>query len=152
MELAPSPANLLGQIAKTVEQFSLPGLDAGTLLEGRRKDTEALAEANRIALSGMQELARKQGEILQATLRELQALVQEAKTGLAHDPTKFGDLVQQSLRETFGNMCDLAELARKSESEAFRVVGECMKRNIEELRTSFQARKVKKTAKDEQLG
>jgi phasin family protein len=152
MELAPSPANLLGQIAKTVEQFSLPGLDAGALLEGRRKDIEALAEANCIALSGMQELARKQGEILQSTLRELQVLVQEARTGLAQDPTKFGDLVQQSLRVTFGNMRDLAELARKSQIDAFRVVGERMQRNIEELRTSFQAPKVKKTAKDVQSG
>jgi phasin family protein len=148
MELVPSPANLLGEIAKTVEQFRLPGLDAGALLEGRRKDIEALAEANRIALSGMQELARKQSEILQATLQELQALVREVRTGLVQDPTKFGDLVQKSLQETFGNMRDLAELARKSQTEAFRVVGERMQRNIEELRTSFQPPKVKKTGKD----
>ena len=151
MELVPSPANLLGEIAKTVEQFRLPGLNVGALVEGRRKDIEALAEANRIALSGMQELARKQGEILQATLRELQALVQEARTGLAHDPTRFGDLVQQSLQETFANMRDLAELARKSQTDAFRVVGERMQRNIEELRTSFQP-KAKKAGKDVQSG
>jgi phasin family protein len=152
MELVPSPANLLGEIAKTVEQFGLPGLDAGALLEGRRKDIEALAEANRIALSGMQELARKQGEILQATLQELQALVQEVRTGLAQDPTKFGDLVQKSLQETFGNMRDLAELARKSQTEAFRVVGERMQRNIEELRMSFQLPKAKRTGKEAQSG
>jgi phasin family protein len=152
MELVPSPANLLGEIAKTVEQFRLPGLDAGALLEGRRKDIEALAEANRIALSGMQELARKQGEILQATLRELQVLVQEARTGLAQDPTKFGDLVQRSLQETFGSMRDLAELARKSQMDAFRVVGERIQHNIEELRTSFQPPKAKKPGKDAQSG
>jgi phasin family protein len=152
MELVPSPANLLGEIAKTVEQFRLPGLDAEALLESRRKDIEALAEANRIALSGMQELARKQGEILQATLRELQVLVQEARTGLAQDPSKFGDLVQRSLQETFGSMRDLAELARKSQTDAFRVVGERIQHNIEELRTSLQAPKAKKTGKDAQSG
>lgn len=153
MELMPSPANLLGEIAKTVEQFRLPGLNAEALLEGRRKDIEAIAEANRIALSGMQELSRKQGEILQATLRELQALVQEARTtDLAQDPSKFGDLVQKSLQEAFGNMRDLAELARKSQTEAFRVVGERMQRNIEELRTSFQPPKAKRIGKDAQSG
>jgi phasin family protein len=150
MELMPSPVNLLGEIAKTVEQFGLPGLDAGALLEGRRKDIEAIAEANRIALSGMQELARKQGEILQATLRELQELVQEARTGLAQDPPKFGDLVQKSLQKTFCNMRDLAELARKSQAEAFRVVGERMQRNIEELRSPFQPPKATRTGKGAQ--
>jgi phasin family protein len=152
MELVPSPANLPREIAKTVEQFRLLGLDAQALVEGRWKDIEALAEANRIALSGIQELARKQGEILQTTLRELQVLVQEARTGLAQDPSKFGDLLQRSLQETFGSMRDLAEIASKSQTDAFRVVGERIQRNVEELRTFFQAPKAKKTGKDARSG
>jgi phasin family protein len=152
MELLPSLANLLRETAKTLDQFRLVGLDAGALLEARWKDIEALAEANRIALSGVQDLARKQGEILQATLRELQVLVQGARTGLAQDPTKFGDLVRSSLQDTFGGMRDLAELARKSQTDAFRVVGERIQHNIEDLTTSFQAPKAKKTGKDAQSG
>jgi len=46
MELSLSPANLLGEIAQTVQRFKLPDLNAEALLEGRRKDIEALAEAN----------------------------------------------------------------------------------------------------------
>jgi len=43
MEIVPSPANLLGEIARAVEQFRLPGLDAGTLLEaGARASTPSL--------------------------------------------------------------------------------------------------------------
>lgn len=148
MELVPSPANLLGEIARTFGQFKLPGLDAGVLLEGRRKDIEALAEANRIALGGVQELARKQGEMLQGTLQELQTLIREGAASLAKDPSKFGDVVQKTLQETFGNMRDLAELARKSQTDAFHVVSERMQRNIEELRTSLQPPKAKKTAKE----
>jgi phasin family protein len=150
MELVPSPVNLLGEIAKTFEQFRQLGLGAGAFVEGRRKDIEALAEANRIALSGMQEIARKQGEILQAALRELQVPALKTKAGLAQDPPKFDDLVQRSLQETFGSMRDLAELARKSQTDALRVVGERIQRNIEELRTSFQAPKAKKTGKEAQ--
>ena len=137
MELVPSPANLLGEIARTVEQFKLPGLNAGALLDGRRKDIEALAEANRIALDGVQELARKQGQVLQATLQELQTLVREVPASLVQDPTKVGGLVQKVLQETFGNMRDLAELARKSQTDAFQVVNKRVQHNIEELRTSL---------------
>ena len=148
MELVPSPANLLGEIAKTVEQFGLPRLDAETLLEARRKDVAALAETNRIALSGMQELARKQGEILQATLGDLQTLLQEGRVSPAQYPTKLGDIVQKSLQQAFGNMRDLAKLAGKSQTEVFHVIGERVQHNIEELVTSFQPPKVKKKGKD----
>jgi phasin family protein len=137
MEPQTSPANLLGEIARMIEQFKLPGLDAAAVLERRRKDIEALAEANRIARAGVQDLAQKQGDILQKTLRELQGLVQDGKAGIAQNPAQFGDLVHKALHDTLGNMRDLAEIARKSQTEAFGVVSERMQRNIEELKASL---------------
>jgi len=149
MELMPSPADLLGEIARTFEQFRLPGLNAGALLEGRRKDIEALAQANRIAVDGVQEIVRKQGQILQETLQELQTLVRALPASLAQDPTKVAGFVQKVLHETFGSMRDLAELARKSQTDALHVVSERVQRNIEELRASLEPSKVKKRGKDE---
>jgi phasin family protein len=137
MESQTSPANLLGEIARTVEQLKLPGLDAATVLERRRKDIEALAEANRIAQAGVQDLAQKQGDILQKMLRELQALARDGKVGIAQSPAQLGDLVQKALHDAFGNMRDLAEIARKSQTEAFGVVSDRVQRNIEELKASF---------------
>jgi hypothetical protein len=67
----------------------------------------------------------------EATVRELQTLVQEGRGGLAQDPTKFGDLVQKSLREKFGNMREWPS-SPANRSDAFRVIGERMQRNIEE--------------------
>jgi len=150
MELLLSPANLLAEIARSVERFRLPGLDAGALLEGRRKDIEALAEANRITLGGAQELAQKQGEILQETLRGMQALVQEGTASIVQDPTKIGKVVQRTWQETFGNMRDLAELSRKSQTEAFRVVGERMQGHVEELSASLLPFKAKKSLSDKE--
>ena len=149
MELTPSPADLLGEIARTFEQFGLPGLNTGALLEGRRKDIEALAQANRIAVDGIQEIARKQGQILQETLQELQTLVRALPASLAQDPTKVAGFVQKVLHETFGSMRDLAELARKSQTDALHVVSERLQHNIEELRASLESSKVKKRGKDE---
>jgi phasin family protein len=148
MELVPSPANLLGQIASTFEQFRLPGLNARALLDGRRKDIEALAEANRIALDGLQELARKQGQILQETVQELQTLVREVPASLVQDPTKVGGLMQKVLQEAFGNVRDLAELARKSQTDAFQVVSKRVQHNIEELQASLESSKVGKSGQD----
>src|SRR5262249_6015010 len=136
METQTSPASLLGEIGRIIEQFRLPGLDAAAVLEARRRDIEALAEANRIALAGAQDLAHKQGEILQKTLGELQSLVRDGSVGssIAQSPAQLGDLLQKTLHETLGNMRDLAELACKSQTEAFNAVSQRVQRNIEELR------------------
>ena len=64
MEPQPSPVNLLGETAKLVERFKLPGLNAAAVIEARRKDIEALADANRIALAGVQGVVQKHGDIL----------------------------------------------------------------------------------------
>ncbi len=64
MEPQPSPVNLLGELAKLVERFKRPGLNAAAVIEARCKDIEALAEANRIALAGVQGVAQKHGDIL----------------------------------------------------------------------------------------
>ena len=141
MEPQSSPASLTGEIARIVEQLKLPGLSVPAMMEARRKDIEAVAEANRIALAGAQDLALKQREILQQAVRGIQALVLERKAedgGQA--PAQFGDFVHKALQDTFGNMRDLAELARKSQTEAFDVVSGRMQRNIEELRTMLLPR------------
>jgi hypothetical protein len=144
MEPQPSPANLTGEIARIIEQLKLPGLSLPAVMEARRKDIEALAEANRIALAGAQDfaqdLALKQREILQKAVRQLQALVLERKTEEAQAPLQIGDLVGKALQDTFGNMRDLAELARKSQTDAFDVVSARVQRNIEELRTMLLPR------------
>src|SRR5262249_10995960 len=93
---------------------------------------EALAEANRIALAGAQDLSHKQGEILQKTLQELQTLVRDGS--IAQNPAQLGDLLQKTLHETFGNMRDLAEVACKSQTDAFNAVSQRVQHNSEELR------------------
>ena len=51
-------------ISKLMEQFKIPGVDLGAVVEARRKDIEALTQANQQAYQGMQALAQRQAEIL----------------------------------------------------------------------------------------
>ena len=45
-------------VTKILEQFKLPGVDLNAILEARRKDVEALTQANQIAYENMQEIGR----------------------------------------------------------------------------------------------
>ncbi|HSD59610.1 MAG TPA: TIGR01841 family phasin [Burkholderiales bacterium] len=127
---------------KLMEQYKLPGVDFGALVERQRKDIEALTEANRIAAEGIQALAKKEAEILQKTMQEVMAAMSKAPTG---DPmasaSKQADLAQQAFGKALANMRELAEVASKSQSDAYAVISKRVQENIQELTALMQPKK-----------
>src|SRR6266404_2837445 len=112
--------SLFGDFSKLIEQFKLPGIDLNALMEARRKDIDALAAANRTALVGIQSLNQKQAEILRATMDQLQSIVKTA-AGSATS-VSLVEIAQQALQKAFLSIWELAEVAYKSQSDAFAVV------------------------------
>ena len=120
-------------ITKIMEQFKLPGLDVTAIVEARRKDIEALTQANNIAFEGLQSLAQKQAEILRETMEEAQSAMQRMAAGTPlENATKQGELVQQAFQKALANMQALAEMAGKSQADAFNVISKRVQQNIQE--------------------
>src|SRR5258708_2061859 len=114
---------------KLMSQFRLPGVDFAALVDRERKNIEALAKANRIAFEGGQRLARRQAEILQETMAKVVAGAgQEAAQRRA-------DLAKEGFEKALANMRELAEMATKSQKEAFDVVRKRIEENVEGIRT-----------------
>ena len=134
------PSKMLGEFTKMMEQFKLPGIDVAAIMEARRKDFDALAAANQVALQGMQSLGQKQAEILQTTLTQLQSLVQQLTLSgsTTEKSAKAGELVQQALHNTLANMQELAEAGYKAQSDTFAVVTKRAQENIQELQRLLQ--------------
>lgn len=128
---------------KMMEQYKLPGVDFGALVERQRKDIEALTEANRIAAEGMQALAKLEAEILQKTMQEVMSAMSKAATG--GDPmanaAKQAELAQQAFGKALANMRELAEVASKSQSEAYAVISKRVQQSIQELTALMQPKK-----------
>src|SRR5258707_1428820 len=77
-----NPNSIFAEYKKVIGQFKLPGMDVNAILESRRKDIEAIAEANTTALAGMQSIAKKQSEMLRSTLTEFRAFAsRDVQTG-----------------------------------------------------------------------
>ena len=60
------PNKLIGQFQSMLAQCKLPSVDIDKLIA----DIEAVAEANRVAVEGIQALARRQVDVLQETMKE----------------------------------------------------------------------------------
>jgi len=130
--------NPFPDIAKLMEQFKVPGLDVSKIVEAQRKDIEALTQANQAAYAGVQELARRQTEILQETMAEWQAAMSQAAGGDSANMAKQAELAQQAFGKAFGNMRELAEMAAKSQTQAWEVIQKRFHENLANMRNLMQ--------------
>jgi phasin family protein len=104
-------------------------VDFSSIVDRERKNIEALAEANRIAFEGWQNLARRQSEILQDSMKRA---VDDAKSQTALQ--KGAELARSAFETALANMRELAEMATKSQKDAFEVIRKRVEENMNELR------------------
>ena len=132
--------NPFGDVTKMFEQFKVPGLDMAQIIESRRKDMEALTEANKAAYEAMQALGRKQTELLTQAMQG----IQESAKGLAAggagapNPAKQTELVQGACQKALGDMKELAEMARKSQVDAMAIITQRATQSMEEMKKLMQ--------------
>lgn len=105
-------------VGKLLEQLTIPGVNVAALIEGQRKNIEAVTEANRIAFEGWQTLVYWQAEILQDTLKQT-----VANAGQENEQT---DLARQGFEKVLSIMRELAELSTRSHKQACEVARQQM--------------------------
>ena len=124
-------------IGKLLEQYKLPGVDISSIVESRRKDIEALAQANQVALKGVSSIADKQAEFLQAVMADLAAKLKSASEGGASSATAM-DVAKQSVGKALAALRHLAETTTKSQAEAIDLINARAKASLEEIRTQLK--------------
>ena len=102
--------NPFGDLTNMLARFKVPGVDMSALVESRKKDIEAIVEANKSAYDAMQAFARKQTEMLTQAMQDIQAA--------ATDPGKHAEVARNACLKAVEDIKDLAEIARKSQLEA----------------------------------
>jgi phasin family protein len=138
---ASNASNLFAEYTKLITQFKLPGLDIASVLESRRKDIEALAEANMTALAGVQQLGQKQIDIVRSSMTELQSLVTRLRTPGSESAAATGEGVQKKLQKAFVDMQELADAAYRAQTDSIAVVTKRFAEHVEELKALVQPKK-----------
>jgi len=129
--------NPFGDLQKMLEQFKMPGVDMSAIVESRRKDIEALMEANKATYQSMQALARKQAEILSQTIQGMQEAAKNA-VGSAGNPAQQTETVRKAFEKTLADMRELAEMARRSQAEAMAHLTQRGNEHLQEIRKLMQ--------------
>ena len=123
---------------KIMDQLKLPNIDLQAIIEGRRKDIEAIVKANEIALNGIKSVADKQAEMLQTVLGEigtkLKSMAQDGSPS-----AKATEMAQQTIEKALGAMRTLAEANGQSQAQVLDVINTRVLQSIDEIRKTLKS-------------
>ena len=122
---------------KIMEQWKLPNVDLQSIMEGRRRDIEAIVKANEVALNGIKSVADKQAEILQTVLAELRTKLKS----MAQDGSpsaKATEMAQQAVEKALGAMRALAEANGQSQAQVLDVINTRVQQSMDEIRATLK--------------
>lgn len=133
-----NPNSIFAEYTKLISQFKLPGVDVSAFLESRRKDVEALTEANMTALAGVQQLGQKQVEIVRSKMTELQSLMTRLSTPGSEGVANAGEGMKDALQKAFIDMQELADAAYRAQTDSIAVVTKRLAEHVEEIKALMQ--------------
>jgi phasin family protein len=130
--------------AKVADQFKVPGLDAQALVEYQKRNLEAFASANKIALEGAQAVIRRQAEIVRKGVEDASKALSDLNA--AETPQdkllKQAELAKEAYEAAIANLQELTEMASKSNGEAANLLSTRVSESFGEFTSE-----IKKTAK-----
>ena len=119
-------ADLMDAMNKTMSQmtnFQLPGLNMASLQEASQANIDAINEANKIAMEGMQSLASRSQEMANDAMKDLQASAQSLTDAKDGSLAKPAEMARANFEKAVSNLRELTEIATKSQTEAWGVIG-----------------------------
>lgn len=131
-------------LGKMLSELKVPGIDVERLMDTQRKNIEAVASANKVAVEGMQAVAKRQAEMLAEAMGTVSTAAQQlasAATNPKEMTSKQAELTREALEKALANMRELAEMVGKSNSEAFQVVNTRFSESLQDLRHLTNANK-----------
>ena len=119
--------------------FKAPGLDFSGIAESQRRNFEAIAEANKTAVEGVQAVMKRQAEILKEITDEASALAHEstAAGGPEEHASRNLDAVKVSIEEAVANVRELSEMVAKSQAEAFDILNQRVTESLDEVKSAI---------------
>jgi phasin family protein len=138
--MAQESQSFIEMLKKFGFDLGLPKVDVEKLVEVQRKNIDAIGQSAQIAAEGAKSLVAKQTELAESAFRETLTLVREFKpTGTAQEMlAKQSELARKAFDATIENTRDIAELVKRSNVDAIKIIDDRIKGSIAEICGSFE--------------
>ncbi|MEP5730558.1 MAG: TIGR01841 family phasin [Sulfitobacter sp.] len=105
--------------------MNIPGPDLNQMMDGHRKNLEALQAAAQIGTQASQDLMSKQRAALETALSDISDAVQEAQAG-GTDPSAIMtgqmEMAKRSFEATIKNATEMSQVVQQGSTEAFDIL------------------------------
>jgi phasin family protein len=134
------PSEMMDQFRKVFRGIQFPGVDLEPVIDAQRKNMEALTAANKAAFDGAWDLMQREMEMSRESVDAVAAIIKDMKAApSAKDlPAKQTELLKKAVEKAVENMRELAEMAAKSNKEAFEIVKGRASKSLEEIKQLAQ--------------
>jgi phasin family protein len=122
------------RIREIFQRFRIPGFDFESFIAARQSDIDAISKATSVAFAGAQTITEKQAELLRSALGELSGAVAARTAPLS---AEAAELVQNTVSRSLDGMKEMAEAAKKSQTEIYEIALDRVRDNAERLRGMF---------------
>jgi phasin family protein len=116
--------------------LNIPSPDLSKLMDGHRKNLEALQAAAQVGSQASQELMAKQREALETALADIADAVQEAQASGA-DPqammTSQMEMAKRSFDMTVKNATEMSQVVQQGSTDAFGILKDRVMESIAEV-------------------
>jgi len=124
-----------------IKMFEMPEMGAmsgNALVDGPRKNIEAMMKAQQVASDGYQTVFEKQVSMMQVVFSGLQGQVAEmSKAPSATDvATQQVEAAKKAYEGAMANLNEMAEIAQKANTDAFAVIKDRVEESLTELKTA----------------
>ena len=122
---------------KVASPFHVPSIDFEAVVTSQRKNIEALMEANKIAVEGIQAAMSRQFEIGRQTADEISTIVRDfvRPDGSVEDRVaKQAEYSKQAIEKGVSNAREIGELVTKASTEALNVISKRLTESLDEVR------------------
>jgi phasin family protein len=115
-------------------QRVMPDMEA--MSTAHRRNMEALSGAYRAALEGAQAVARRNGEIMQQAMAEMERAVRAVAASKAPEEkaAKQTELLKEAYQHAVANMKELGDLIQKSSAEAIGLLNKRFSEGMDEVK------------------
>jgi phasin family protein len=131
--------SILEQMKAFGTRLGLPKVDVDKLVDMNLKNIDALGRSAQVAGEGAKALAEKQREIVEAAFRETSAMVRDFKpSGNPQEIlAKQSEYARKAFEITMQNTKDIAELTKKTSTDATSILRDRLRDSLAELRDSI---------------
>jgi len=123
-------------MSKFMTGLKIPSINFQAITTSQRKNFEALAAANKMAFEGLQEIARRQSEIVTSGVEDISGAVSNllAATTFEDRAVKQAEFAKSVYQKALANFWDLGEMVTKSNSRTFGVLNKRVADSLDEVK------------------